>query len=122
MDVTDAVAAERQRVVGFADIIRIPLRRWRTVLSVAVGITVVVLAYLYFVPATYQSTAVVVLRPVVTDPFTYPAGGADRAINMTAESGIAASNDVIDATARIVGISAEDTRDGLTIEVPTGGQ
>ncbi|HET9518599.1 MAG TPA: hypothetical protein VFO77_12825, partial [Actinoplanes sp.] len=93
-----------------------------TVLSVAVGITVVVLAYLYFVPATFQSTAVVVLRPVVTDPFTYPAGGADRAINMTAESGIAASNDVIDATARIVGISAEDTRDGLTIEVPTGGQ
>jgi capsular polysaccharide biosynthesis protein/Mrp family chromosome partitioning ATPase len=122
MDVTDAVAAERQRVVGFADVIRIPLRRWRTVLGVAAGITLVVLAYLQFVPATYKATAVVVLRPVVTDPFTYPSGGADRAINMTAENGIAASNEVIDATAKIVQLSAEDTRDALTIEVPTGGQ
>ena len=122
MDVTDAVAAERQRVVGFADVIRIPLRRWRTVLGVTAGLTVLVLAYLQFVPATYKATSVVVLRPVVTDPFTYPAGGADRAINMTAENGIASSNDVIDATARIVGLSAEDTRDALTIEVPTGGQ
>jgi capsular polysaccharide biosynthesis protein len=122
MDVTDAVAAERQRIVGFADVIRIPLRRWRTVLGVTAGLTVLVLAYLQFVPATYEATSVVVLRPVVTDPFTYPAGGADRAINMTAENGIAASNDVIDATARIVGLSAEDTRDALTIEVPTGGQ
>ncbi len=122
MDVTDAVAAERQRVVGFADVIRIPLRRWRTVLGVTAGLTLLVLAYLQFVPATYKATSVVVLRPVVTDPFTYPAGGADRAINMTAENGIASSNDVIDATARIVGLSAEDTRDALTIEVPTGGQ
>ena len=122
MDVTDAVAAERQRVVGYADVIRIPLRRWRTVLGVTAGLTVLVLAYLQLVPATYEATSVVVLRPVVTDPFTYPAGGADRAINMTAENGIASSNDVIDATARIVGLSAEDTRDALTIEVPTGGQ
>jgi capsular polysaccharide biosynthesis protein len=122
MDVTDAVAAERQRVVGFADVIRIPLRRWRTVLAVTAAVTLAVIGYLQLVPATYTATSVVVLRPVVTDPFTYPSGGADRAINMTAENGIASSNDVIDTTARILGRTAEDTRDALTIEVPTGGQ
>jgi capsular polysaccharide biosynthesis protein len=122
MDVTDAVAAERQRVVGFADIVRIPLRRWRTVLAVTAVVILGVIGYLQLVPATYTATSVVVLRPVVTDPFTYPSGGADRAINMTAENGIASSNDVIDTTARILGHTAEDTRDALTIEVPTGGQ
>lgn len=122
MDVTDAVAADRQRVVGLADVIRIPLRRWRTVLAMTAAVTLAVIGYLQLVSATYTATSVVVLRPVVTDPFTYPSGGADRAINMTAENGIASSNDVIDTTAQVLGRTAEDTRDALTIEVPTGGQ
>ena len=33
MDVTDSRAGGRQRVVGFADVVRIPLRRWRLVLA-----------------------------------------------------------------------------------------
>jgi capsular polysaccharide biosynthesis protein len=122
MDVTDAVAGGRQRIVGFADLIRIPLRRWRTVLAVTALVTLAVVAFLRFAPATYQATAVVVLRPVVTDPFTFPSSGADRAVNMTAENGIATGSDVIDSIARILGYSAEDVRDALSIEVPIGGQ
>lgn len=122
MDVTDAVAGSRQRVVGFADLVRIPLRRWRTVLAVTALVTLAVVAYLQFAPATYRATSVVVLRPVVTDPFTFPSSGADRAVNMTAENGIATGSDVIDTTAGILGYSAEDVRDALTIEVPIGGQ
>ncbi|MFI7599237.1 hypothetical protein [Actinoplanes sp. NPDC049681] len=122
MDVTDSVAASRQRVVGFADVVRIPLRRWRIVVTATVVVTVAVLAYLLFFPATYRATTVVVLRPVVTDPFTLPSSGADRAINMTAENGIALGNDVIDSTARILNRDPEDVRDALTTEVPTGGQ
>ena len=72
MDVTDSVAASRQRVVGFADVVRIPLRRWRIVLAVTAVVTLAVLVYLFFLPATYTATTVVVLRPVVTDPFTLP--------------------------------------------------
>ena len=122
MDVTDSVAASRQRVVGFADVVRIPLRRWRIVLTVTGVITVTVLAYLVLFPATYRATTVVVLRPVVTDPFTLPSSGADRAINMTAENGIALGNDVIDSTARILNRDPEEIREALTTEVPTGGQ
>ena len=122
MDVTDSVAASRQRVVGFADVVRIPLRRWRIVLTAAGIITLAVLIYLFILPATYRATTVVVLRPVVTDPFTLPSSGADRAINMTAENGIALGNDVIDSTARILKRDPEDVREALTTEVPTGGQ
>jgi Mrp family chromosome partitioning ATPase len=122
MDVTDSVAASRQRVIGFADLVLIPLRRWRIVLSVAGSVTLVVLGYLLFLPATYRATTVVVLRPVVTDPFTLPSSGADRAINMTAENGIALGNDVIDTTARILDQDPEEIREALSTEVPTGGQ
>ena len=122
MDVTDAVAATRQRVVGFADVVRIPLRRWRVVLAVTAAVVLLVLAYLVFFPATYRASSVVVLRPVVTDPFTYPSSGADRVINMTAENGIALGNQVIDNTARSLGQDPDDVRDALTVEVPTGGQ
>ncbi|MGW4940053.1 hypothetical protein ACWEOZ_00485 [Actinoplanes sp. NPDC004185] len=122
MDVTDSVAGSRQRVVGFADVVRIPLRRWRIVLAATAAMTLAVLAYLFFFPATYTATTVVVLRPVVTDPFTLPSSGADRAINMTAENGIALGNDVIDSTARILDRDPEAVRESLTVEVPTGGQ
>jgi Mrp family chromosome partitioning ATPase len=122
MDATDSVAGSRQRVVGFADVVRIPLRRWRIVLAVTAVVLVAVGAYLLFFPATYHATTVVVLRPVVTDPFTLPNSGADRAINMTAENGIALGNEVIDATSRTLGRDADDVRAALTVEVPTGGQ
>jgi capsular polysaccharide biosynthesis protein len=122
MDATDAQAASRQRVLGFADVVRIPLRRWRIVAAATAVITIVTLAYLLFIPATYRATNVVVLRPVVTDPFTFPSSGADRVINMTAENGIALGNEVIDATGQALGREPKDVRDALSVEVPTGGQ
>jgi capsular polysaccharide biosynthesis protein len=122
MDVTDSVAASRQRVVGFADVVRIPARRWRIVVAVAAALTLGTLAYLLLIPATYRATTVVVLRPVVTDPFTFPSSGADRVINMTAESGIALGNEVIDATASALRRTNDEIRDALAVEVPTGGQ
>jgi Mrp family chromosome partitioning ATPase len=122
MDVTDSVAGSRQRVVGFADVVRIPLRRWRIVAATTGILTFGVLAYLLLFPATYTATSVVVLRPVVTDPFTTPSSGADKAINMTAENGIALGNDVIDSTAKILQRDPDDVREALTTEVPTGGQ
>nr|BFE69055.1 hypothetical protein GCM10020092_023560 [Actinoplanes digitatis] len=91
-------------------------------LAVVGTVTLVVLGYLLFFPATYRATTVVVLRPVVTDPFTLPSSGADRAINMTAENGIALSNGVIDTTAQILQQDSEEIRKALSIEVPTGGQ
>lgn len=122
MDATDAAAGGRQRVVGFTDVLRIPLQRRRTVLAVAAGVLVSVLGYLQFVPETYYATAVVVLRPVVTDPTT-PNGGADRSvINMTAENGIAGGNAVVDAVAGAISQRPDDVRDALNIEVPIGGQ
>jgi hypothetical protein len=122
MDLTDVVAGGRQRVVGVADVVRIPMRRWRTVLGVAGGVLVLVSLFLLLVPATYTATSVVVLRPVVTDPFTLPSGGADRAINMTAENGIAGGNAVIDKTSQVINRDPDDVRDALRIEIPIGGQ
>ena len=122
MDVTDSVAATRQRVVGFADVIRIPLRRWRVVAGVTAAVLLGMLIYLVFFPATYHATTVVVLRPVVTDPFTFPSSGADRVVNMTAENGVALGNEVVDAIAGSLREDPDDVRDALTVEMPTGGQ
>lgn len=119
MDATDVA---RQRPVGLADLARIPMRRWRTVLA-AVGIMLLlIVGYLFLVPAVYTATTVVVVRPVVTDPFSLPAGGADRAVNMTAESGIATSNDVVDRVSLITGRDTEAVGDALEVETPVGGQ
>lgn len=121
MDVTD-VATARQHPVGLAELARIPLRRWRTVLAAAVSVLVAVLVYLFVLPASYTATTAVVVRPVVTDPFSVPSGGADRAVNMTAESGIATSNEVIDKVAAITGRETEEVADALKVETPVGGQ
>jgi len=48
--------------------------------------------YLFLSPPAYTATSVVVLRPVVENPFTYPSSGADRTVNMNVENGIATSN------------------------------
>ncbi|MEV0808425.1 Wzz/FepE/Etk N-terminal domain-containing protein [Micromonospora sp. NPDC050200] len=121
MDLTD-VASARQRPVGLVELARIPLRRWRTVLGCAALVLLAVLGYLFVLPATYTATTAVVVRPVVTDPFSVPSGGADRAVNMTAESGIATSNDVIDKVARITGRETREVADALEVETPVGGQ
>ncbi|KKK06064.1 hypothetical protein LQ51_10310 [Micromonospora sp. HK10] len=99
-----------------------PLRRWRLVLGTAAAVLVAVLVYLFVLPATYTATTAVVVRPVVTDPFSVPSGGADRAVNMTAESGIATSNEVIDKVAAITRRDTKDVADALEVEVPVGGQ
>ncbi|SCL19381.1 hypothetical protein [Micromonospora inyonensis] len=119
MDATDVA---RPRPVGLADLARIPLRRWRTVLAAMGLLLLLIVAYLVFIPAVYTATTVVVVRPVVTDPFSLPAGGADRAVNMTAETGIATSNDVIDRVAQITGRDVEGVANALKVETPVGGQ
>lgn len=121
MDLTD-VALARQRPVGLVELARIPLRRWRIVLAAAALVLLAVLTYLFVLPTTYTATTAVVVRPVVTDPFSVPSGGADRAVNMTAESGIATSNDVIDKVAAITGRETEEVADALEVETPVGGQ
>ncbi|TDB76505.1 Wzz/FepE/Etk N-terminal domain-containing protein [Micromonospora sp. KC723] len=121
MDVTD-VASARQRPVGLVELARIPLRRWRIVLASAALVLLAVLGYLFVLPATYTATTAVVVRPVVTDPFSVQSVAADRAVNMTAESGIATSNDVIDRVAGITDRDQEDVADALEVETPVGGQ
>ncbi|MEV4483783.1 Wzz/FepE/Etk N-terminal domain-containing protein [Micromonospora coxensis] len=121
MDVTD-VASARQRPVGLVELARIPVRRWRMVLATATLVLLAVLGYLFVLPATYTATTAVVVRPVVTDPFSVQSVAADRAVNMTAESGIATSNDVIDEVAGITGRDPEAVADALEVETPVGGQ
>ncbi|TDC35691.1 Wzz/FepE/Etk N-terminal domain-containing protein, partial [Micromonospora sp. KC213] len=121
MDVTD-VASARQRPVGLVELARTPLRRWRAVLASAALALLGVLGYLFVLPATYTATTAVVVRPVVTDPFSVQSVAADRAVNMTAESGIATSNDVIDRVAAITNRESEDVADALEVETPVGGQ
>jgi Mrp family chromosome partitioning ATPase len=65
---------------------------------------------------------VVTVRAVVTDPFSYPGPGADRAVNMNVETGIATGSRVADAVAKATGRSRAAVDDALTVEVPVGGQ
>jgi capsular polysaccharide biosynthesis protein len=122
MDVTDAPVTAQARPVGVDELARIPLRRWRAVLATTVLLTVGAAGYVLFAPTTWTATSVVVIRPVVTDPFSLPNGGADRAVNMTAENGIATGNDVIDKVAAATRWTVADVADALTVENPVGGQ
>jgi hypothetical protein len=65
---------------------------------------------------------VVAVRPIVTEPFSYPGPGADRVVNMTVENGLATGTDVVEAVARATGQTPTDSRAGLTVELPVGSQ
>ncbi len=118
LDATDVAPG---RSVTLADMLRVPLRRW--VLPVAGALLGLVAGIGYLLlPASYEAVAVVAVRPVVTDPFSYPGPGADRVVNMTVENGLATGTDVIGAVAKASGQSATTARAGLTVEMPSGSQ
>jgi hypothetical protein len=118
MDGTDATGG---RTVTLADMLRIPLRRWPFPVAGALLGLLAGVGYL-LLPASYEATAVVAVRPVVTEPFSYPGPGADRVVNMTVENGLATGTDVLGAVAGATGQSATDARAGLTVELPVGSQ
>jgi capsular polysaccharide biosynthesis protein len=119
-DITDL--GPRRRVISALDLVVIPLHRWRIVLVVTLIGLAAAAGYQWLVPASYTGTAVVVVRPVVTDPFAYPSSGADRAVNMNAESGIATGNEVVEQVAKAAGRSTAEVRERLAVETPVGGQ
>jgi Mrp family chromosome partitioning ATPase len=119
MDGTDVVGGGR--TVTLTDLIRIPVRRWKLPLIGAVVGLLLGVGYL-LLPARYEAVAVVAVRPVVTDPFSYPGPGADRVVNMTVENGLATGTDVIAAVTAATGQSITAARDGLEVELPDGSQ
>jgi len=119
MDGTDVAAGGR--TVTITDLLRIPLRRWRLPLAGALAGLLAGIAYL-LLPATYEGVAVVAVRPVVTNPFSYPGPGADRVVNMTVENGLATGSDVIAAVSAATGQTATAARAGLIVELPAGTQ
>ncbi|MEV1286818.1 lipopolysaccharide biosynthesis protein [Micromonospora sp. NPDC049679] len=115
-------SADPQRAVTLTDLVRVPFSRWRTVAVTALAGLAVAVGYVVLVPATVTASAVVAVRPVVTDAFTPSGAGADRSVNMNVESGIATSTEVIQLIAKERAAAPVDVRDALQIEVPTGGQ
>ncbi|WBB98202.1 MULTISPECIES: lipopolysaccharide biosynthesis protein [unclassified Solwaraspora] len=110
------------RTVTLTDLLRIPSLRWMTVVAGAVTGLLLAIGYLVVAPPAASATAVVAVRPVVTDAFTYPGAGADRSVNMNVESGIAASTEVLSRIAEARSSDVVEVRRALEIEVPTGGQ
>ncbi|PWR09875.1 lipopolysaccharide biosynthesis protein [Micromonospora acroterricola] len=110
------------RSVTLTDLLRVPLHRLRLVAAVAAVGLLLALGYLVLVPAALTASAVVAVRPVVTDAFTPSGAGADRAVNMNVESGIATGTEVVQRLADSAHADPRDIRDALEVEVPTGGQ
>lgn len=110
-----------RRTVTLTELIRIPAHRWRLIAAAAGAGLLGSVGYLLVVPPTVSASAVVAVRPVVTDAFTYP-GAADRSVNMNVESGIATGTEVVRRLAAQNGDDPVRVREALTVEVPTGGQ
>ncbi|MEU8301006.1 lipopolysaccharide biosynthesis protein [Micromonospora sp. NPDC048909] len=110
------------RTVTLTDLLRVPLHRFRLVAGVAAVGLLAALGYLVLVPSAVTASAVVAVRPVVTDAFTPSGAGADRAVNMNVESGIATGTEVVQRLADAVDGDPRDIRAALEVEVPTGGQ
>ncbi|WP_433532567.1 lipopolysaccharide biosynthesis protein [Micromonospora sp. CA-263727] len=105
-----------------SDLLRVPLHRIGAVAVVAVLGLVAALGYVTLVPGLYRASAVVAVRPVVTDAFSPSGAAADRAVNMNVESGIATGTEVVRRLAEVNGQDQRDVRDALEVEVPAGGQ
>ncbi|SCL47018.1 Capsular polysaccharide biosynthesis protein [Micromonospora citrea] len=110
------------RTVTLTDVLRVPVHRIRLVAAVAALGLVAALGYVFLVPAAVTASAVVAVRPVVTDAFTPSGANADRAVNMNVESGIATGTEVVQRLAEAGGQDPRAVRDALEVEVPTGGQ
>ncbi|MEU7845031.1 lipopolysaccharide biosynthesis protein [Micromonospora sp. NPDC049114] len=98
------------------------MHRLRLVVAVALVGLLAALGYVLLVPAAVSANAVVAVRPVVTDAFTPSGAGADRAVNMNVESGLATGTQVVQRLADATGGEPRDIRNALEVEVPTGGQ
>lgn len=116
------MSEQQQRTVTLTELLRIPLLRWPIVVVGAVVGLLLAIGYLVVAPPSASATAVVAVRPVVTDAFTYPGAGADRSVNMNVESGIATSTEVLTRIAQARSEDAVTVRQALQIEVPAGGQ
>ncbi|MEV6692518.1 lipopolysaccharide biosynthesis protein [Micromonospora sp. NPDC051196] len=110
------------RTVTLTDLLRVPLHRIRLVAAVAVLGLAAAIGYVFLVPGAVSASAVVAVRPVVTDAFTPSGAAADRAVNMNVESGIATGTDVVQRLADSGGWDPRDVRNALDVEVPAGGQ
>ncbi|MBQ0906613.1 lipopolysaccharide biosynthesis protein [Micromonospora sp. U21] len=110
------------RTVTLTDLLRVPLHRIRLVGAVAAFGLLAALGYVLLMPGAVTASAVVAVRPVVTDAFTPSGAAADRAVNMNVESGIATGTEVVQRLAAEGGDDQRDVRDALEVEVPTGGQ
>ncbi|MET8091035.1 lipopolysaccharide biosynthesis protein [Micromonospora sp. NPDC005220] len=109
------------RTLTLTDLLRVPAHRIRLVGAVAAVGLLAVLGYVILMPSAVTASAVVAVRPVVTDAFTPSGAAADRAVNMNVESGIATGTEVVQRLAAEGGDQRE-VRDALDVEVPTGGQ
>ncbi|MEU7929699.1 lipopolysaccharide biosynthesis protein [Micromonospora sp. NPDC049801] len=118
----DSSSSGGARVVTLSDLVRVPMHRLRLVVAVALVGLLAALGYVLLVPAAVTARAVVAVRPVVTDAFTPSGAGADRAVNMNVESGLATGTEVVQRLADAVGGEPRDVRNALEVEVPTGGQ
>ncbi len=114
--------ASSGRQLTLTDVLAVPRRRWRWLTAFGILGTAGVVGYLTLLPARYTATALVTVRPVVTDPFSYPGPGADRVVNMNAEHGVATSARVLRAVAAATGQDVSQVGDDLSVEVPVGGQ
>jgi capsular polysaccharide biosynthesis protein len=121
-EASPAVTGAPQRSVTISDLVRVPLRRWPLVAVCAILGGVVGLGFSQLSGTTYTGSATVVVRPVVTDPFTYPSPGADRSVNMNVETGIANGTEVAAAVAAATGGATENIASSLAVEVPAGSQ
>ncbi|CCH17576.1 Lipopolysaccharide biosynthesis protein [Micromonospora lupini str. Lupac 08] len=119
---TDGPSSGTPRSVTLTDLLRVPMHRLRLVVAVALVGLLAALGYVLLVPAAVSASAVVAVRPVVTDAFTPSGAGADRAVNMNVESGLATGTQVVQRLADAAGGEPRDIRNALEVEVPTGGQ
>ncbi|MEU8183974.1 lipopolysaccharide biosynthesis protein [Micromonospora sp. NPDC049044] len=119
---TDGPPAATPGAVTLTDLLRVPMHRLRLVGAAALVGLLAALGYVLLVPAALTANAVVAVRPVVTDAFTPSGAGADRAVNMNVESGIATGTEVVQRLATATGGRPRDVRAALEVEVPTGGQ
>ena len=97
---------------------KIGRHKW-LILVVAASVTLLVAIYSYSRPSVYQSTALVLVRPILVPPLT--ANPLDQ-LNMPTEMQLVTSAQVADIARDTIGGSLQDVLDGVSVSNPDSSQ
>lgn len=123
MDVSRPPRHQASAPLQLSDYVRVARRRWKVlVAAIAAGAAIAGL-FVWYVGPLYESTAVVLVRPVGVDPSVSTAR-PDQLVNLPTEEQLIRSSTILQRAGELMGSTIDEAAllDQLTVTIPEGTQ